>query len=329
MKKYQLVIQKLNDSTEIINFESYTLAMNKYRQIKNDVENDSLKDIHMISFNQIDDSGKVKALFSKKVCEKQNLKTCRDIANDINSSISLLEAIKKHHEATIMITERKRELLLHLISVAGQKIFSNEKDEVDVKLNLFNELAFYENKRRESKMELDDIDSMQESLQNLNIDNLLKPKEKPRALSRGLSNTRQKYERIVKYKNEEEKDKIIRQNKSFAYYIIDEHTSMIYFYNRFDGNRALNEFRKSLRKSNVVKIAEKEIKNSEKVCKNKSDITIDEGIKVLEYNTIKQRSHYKKQYHKTKYEYCKWDDSTKKIYFSNSPIDLKNINISI
>lgn len=327
MKQYQITIEKLDGQKEIKNFDLHKDAMNKYRELKKG-ENE---DVHIIIFEKIEDNINT-ILFTKKVCEKKIYKTCREIARNVDSLIDELDALKNHHEATIKISERKREVMLHLIRAVGKKEYQNPNEEIEMKIKLFNELAIYENKRTDAKNELDDIYNMQKSSQKLNVDGLLKERKKAKAISESVSVTRNKYERVVTYKDSKEKDTYIKQNKNYAYYIIDDYTSSIYFYNRFDGTKALTEFKKELKKTEVTKIAVKEIHmdtntnndstNSKNVCENKS---CDSEIKELEYRTIKQKGHYMKQYHKVKYKYVQDCASRQKLYFSNHPIDLDTL----
>lgn len=319
MKQYRITIEKLDGTKKIKNFDLHRDAMNKYRELKD--ENN--QDVHIIVFEKIED-GIGSILFTKKVCEKKTYKTCREIARNVDSLIEELENLKNHHEATIKIAERKREVVLHLIRAVGKKEYQNKNEEMEIKIKLFDELSTYENKRTDAKNELDDIYNMRKSSSNMNIDSLLKDRKKAGAISESPSVTRNKYERVITYKNSKEKDTYIKQNKNYAYYIIDDYTNSIYFYNRFDGKKSLNEFKKELKKSEVTKIAVKEIHmdtntNTENVCENKNT---ESKMKVLEYRTIKQKGHYMKQYHKVKYKFMKDCPNRQRLYFSNHPIDL-------
>lgn len=318
MKEYQIVMDMLDGTskkTEI--FNSYKDAMQKYNEIKKS----KMDSIHMIKFNKIENDDTT-ALFTKKVQEKKMYLSCREIAKNVDEMLELLDQLKVHHTNIIKIAERKRETLIHLIRGVGNKQYQDKNEESLIKLNLFDELALWENKRKNSKNELEDIFEFQKSSSNLSIDALLKDRGKIKLNTESVSVTRNKYERVITYENVKEKEMYLKQNKNYAYYIVDDYTRSIYFYNKFDNQKSQKEFKKALHVTDVVKLAVKDINNTninEKVCENKSTET---ELKVLEYKSIKQRSHYVRQYHKIKYKYYKWNDSSQKLYFSNNPIDI-------
>lgn len=316
MKQYQIVKEMLDGSCiETNKFISYNEAMEKYKEIKKS----NLDGVHIVKFNKIED-GVTTNRFTKKVQEKKMFMSCRDIVKNVDELMEMLENLKTHHEATIKIAERKRETLLHLIRAVGKKDYQDKNEENLIKLNLFDEISLWENKRKDAKVELEDIYNMQKSASNLNLDSLLKPRGKVKLNTESVSVTRNKYERVVTYKDNKEKEMYLKQNKNYAYYILDDLLNTIYFYNRFDNQKSKKEFKKALQNNNVVKLAVKDIDNNidENVQENKKT---EEEIKVLQYKTIKERGHFERQF-KSKYNFYKADPASQKLYFSNQPIDL-------
>lgn len=319
MKIYELVVEKLDGVKDEFSFESHKNAMAKYKEVLNgDTDN-----IHIIEFNK-NENGSVSNMFTKKVNKKQIWKECREVAKDMHDLVTYVERLKIHHEATIKISERKRETLLHLIGAMSQKVYADKNEEVKLKLQLFDELAYYEDERRIAKTELNDILHMQQSTQNLNIENLLKEKTEYRIYKENIATTRNKYERIVTYKDDNERDKFIKQNKNYAYYILDEMTNTIYFYNRFDGGWSLKNMKKNQNSNNVVKLAVKNVTPNNEVSKKEDVKNETEETRSFRFRTIKEKGHYMSNF-KNKYKYMEIDDAKQMIYFSNHPIDLDMI----
>lgn len=314
MREWQLTIETLDGEKDVLNFNTYNEAMSKYRELKES----NLDNIHMIQFDK-NENGIISNKFTKKVNKRKAYKTCREIANDVNNSFNLLEELKLHHECILKISERKRENLLHLIRAVDNKAYNDENEVRLIKLNLFDELALWENKRKNSKNELEDIYNLQKSSSNLNIDSLLKPRGKVKLHTENIDVTRNKYERFITYENEKDKERYLKQNSNYAYYIIDDYTQSIYFYNKFDGQKSKKEFKKALNNNNVVKLAVNDIANyGENVYENKKSNT---EVKILEYKTIKQKGHFMSNY-KNKFKYMQDCPNKKKLYFSNNPIDV-------
>lgn len=313
MKEYQVIKEMLDGTSEKSKiFTNYKDAKEKYDLFKKS----DLEGIHIIKFNDIID-GEIKNRWTKKVNEKKKDITCREIAKNIDDLVKQVEEIKNHNECIIKMAERKRELLLHLITGVHTKTYQNKEEETMIKLNLVNELGMWEFKRKVAKDELRDVVELQNN-NDINMKSLIKPRGIPNISKDSPSVTRNKYERIITYNNDKEKDTYLKQNKNYAYYIVDEYEKSIYFYNRFDSQKKFKEFTKALNKANnVTKLAVKDISIEEV----KPIEKVNEEMKILEYRTIKQKGHFQKMY-ANKYKYNKDCTAQQKLYFSNNPIDL-------
>lgn len=317
---FNIIIRKHNSTEEVVSFEVYQEALDSYRKIKENIA----PGVEEIEFVKVTDDV-ISSIFKKKfktiefpveeVVETQVIKNSKELASNLKSLLDEIHDIKKHHEVTIKVSERKRELNLHTINSFDSDKFSSIEELNNYKIKMFDDLYYWENERRNSKTELHNINNIEKCLGNINLGGMFNLKESDKTRF-----DKDFYEKTVSFTDNNDKDNIIRNNKTYAYYLVDYLKKEIYFYNKFDSGKSIQEL-KTVTK-NQVKLAVNDVSTNtnNNVKTNTNDIEFDD-VKEFKFRTIKEKAHILNQ-HKSKYKHNAICDARQIIYFSNSPIDI-------
>lgn len=289
MKHFKLLIYYKNQNRISKNFSKYEDVIEEYNSIKNSCEFNKIEILK--SENDIETM-----IFTKKYSDTK-IKNTNDILEDLKKIHNEVSELKNHHHFKIIVADRKRELNLHLLnSLSTLKLTDSEK--VERKLNIINDLEYWENIRRISKNELSTLNSL-----NLDMENIV---------NNGVLNDnnciiidKDYYERTISYNTDEELNYILENNFEYAHHKISSLEKLVYFYNKFDRGKSLAEFKKSKKKEKKLKV---------------SANSIEEPIVKINYTSFKNRMKLITK-HQPRYKHM-YDCTIRKCLFFSNTIEL-------
>ena len=234
-ERYEVKVQYRDGSVEYIryngvNTSNYKDMIKVYKDTKETHENDGK--VESISFIGISNTGELNVFWQKniEIKYKEELNTdCRDIVNNIQNEINLLQNQLSHHKNMIKIYEKKENTLLHMIENNKNNKYCSEEDGINFKLKMFDAIENIRVMRRYSKDQIADLNNIIYKFKELDLE----PFVKNRKIKNITSNEYKNHTELnVYYKDEQEKSIMIEKYKNeYDKYIIDESCGLIYFYN--------------------------------------------------------------------------------------------------
>lgn len=253
--KYKIIVSYTNgDKEEVklngINNSSYKETMKLYKDVKDEYIN--LSSVSTISFLGQTLKGELEAMFTKEVNIKQEQTTedfieeninkdVRDTVTEISDRIQLLKTQKESFYSKVMICEKRRDTLLHMVGMLGNKRFTSKENEIQYKIKMLDDIKRNEIERRLAKDNLGDIDKIFTHIES--VQSKIKPFCKIRGKFTMKPETFEKQvEKTIRYKTDKERIRYMSQFQSkYDKVVNDPIKKELFFYNNVGEGKKKNK----------------------------------------------------------------------------------------